>query len=156
MDDIVKLEFCPGSPTTYLATAEQGISILTCRPWTGNDTADIRSREQAVKFTEKNQSLSEALLLGKRDPHQPPSSYHELKLDLGTFCALLWTLFGDHCDYYDNCFALYNMLYSESVFANARNFTAPICRQITWAVLNDSRQFFFRTLTTDDFAAGYG
>jgi hypothetical protein len=156
MDDIVKLEFCPGSPTAYLVTAEQGISILTCRPWTGNETADIRSREQAVKFTEKNQSLSEALLLGKRDPHQPPSSYHELKLDLGTFCALLWTWFGDHCDYYDNCFALYNMLYSESVFANARNFTAPICRQITWAVLNDSRQFFFRTLTTDDFAAGYG
>jgi hypothetical protein len=154
MDDIVKLEFCPGTPTAYLSTAEQGISILICRPRTGNETADIRSREQAVKFTEKNQSLSEALLLGKRDPRQPPSSYHELKLDLGTFCALLWTLFGDRCDYYDNCFALYNMLDSESVFANAPNFSAQICRQITWAVLNDSRQFFFRTLTTDDFSAG--
>lgn len=154
MDDIVKLEFCPGTPTAYLSTAEQGISILICRPRTGNETADIRSREQAVKFTEKNQSLSEALLLGKRDPRQPPNSYHELKLDLGTFCALLWTLFGDRCDYYDNCFALYNMLDSESVFANAQNFTAQICRQITWAVLNDSRQFFFRTLTTDDFSAG--
>lgn len=154
MDDIVKLEFCPGTPTAYLSTAEQGISILICRPRTGNETADIRSREQAVKFTERNQSLSEALLLGKRDPRQPPSSYHELKLDLGTFCALLWTLFGDRCDYYDNCFALYNMLDSESVFANAPNFTAQICRQITWAVLNDSRQYFFRMLTTDDFAAG--
>jgi hypothetical protein len=58
MDDIVKLEFCPGTPTAYLSTAEQGISILICRPRTGNETADIRSREQAVKFTEKNQSLS--------------------------------------------------------------------------------------------------
>lgn len=154
MDDFTKLEFCPGTPTAYLATAEQGISILVCRPRSGNETADIRSREQAVQFTEKNQSLSEALLLGKRDPRQPPSSYHELKLDLGTFCALLWTLFGDRCDYYDNCLALYNMLDSESVFANASNFTAAICRQITWAVLNDSRQYFFKTLTTDDFATG--
>ena len=32
MDDIVKMEFCPGTPTAYWATAEQGISILTCRP----------------------------------------------------------------------------------------------------------------------------
>jgi hypothetical protein len=47
MDDITKLEFCPGTPTAYLSTAEQGISILVCRPRTGNETADIRSREQA-------------------------------------------------------------------------------------------------------------
>ena len=31
MDDITKMEFGHGMPTTYLMTAEQGISILTCR-----------------------------------------------------------------------------------------------------------------------------
>lgn len=39
MDDNIKMEFCPGTPTAYLATAEQGISILTCCPWSGNETA---------------------------------------------------------------------------------------------------------------------
>ena len=68
---------------------------------------------------------------------------------------MLWTLFGERCDYYDNCFALYNMLDSESVFANVHNFTACICRQITWAILNDSRQYFFKTLTVDDFSSGH-
>jgi hypothetical protein len=28
MDDIVKLEFCPGTPTAYLNTAEQGMLLL--------------------------------------------------------------------------------------------------------------------------------
>jgi hypothetical protein len=154
MDEIVRMEFCPGTPTAYLATAEQGISILVCRPRAGNETADIRSREQAVQATAKNHTLAEALLLGRRDPRPPAANYHELKLDVGTFCALLWVLFGERCDYFDNCYALLNMLDSESVFANAVSFTPLICRQITWAIINDSRQYFFNTVTADQLASG--
>jgi hypothetical protein len=154
MDDITKMEFGPGTPTAYLNTAEQGISILTCRPRMGNEAAELRAKEHAVDSTHRNHTLAEALLLGKRDPRPPASTFHELKLDLGTFCALLWVLFGDKCDLFDNCYALFTMLDSESVTANASNFTPTICRQITWAVLNDSRQYFFRTVTVDNFASG--
>jgi len=135
MDDIVRLEFCPRTHMAYLSMAEQGISLLICRPCTGNKTADIRSREQAIKMTSQNHTLTEALLLGKKDPHQPAANYHKLKLDLGMFCALLWTLFGNSCDYFQNCFAHLTMLDSESVFANANYFTPLICRQITWVVI---------------------
>jgi hypothetical protein len=128
--------------------------MLVCRPRTGNETADIRSREQAIQLTSKNHTLAEALLLGKKDPRQPATNYHELKLDVGTFCAFLWTLFGETCDYFENCYALFTMLDSESVFANASYFTPLICRQITWATINDSRQYFFRTLTENQFAVG--
>jgi hypothetical protein len=93
-------------------------------------------------------------LLSKRDPRPPASNYHELKLDLGTFCALLWVLFGDKCDYFENCFALLTMLDSDNIFANAHAFTPLICRQITWAIINDSRQYFFRTITADHFSSG--
>lgn len=154
MDEIVKLEFCPGTPTAYLNTAEQGMSLLICRPRTGNETADIRSKEHAMQLTAQNHTLAEALLLNKRDPRPPAANYHELKLDLGTFCALLWVLFGEKCDYFENCFALLNMLDSDSVFANAKSFTPLVCRQITWAVINDSRQYFFRVVTADHFASG--
>jgi hypothetical protein len=154
MDDITKMEFGPGTPTAFLSTAEQGISILTCRPRVGNETADIRTKEHAMQTTRQNHSLAEALLLGKRDPRPPAATFQDLKLDLGTFCALLWVLFGEKCDYFDNCFALFSMLDSESVTANSSNFTPTICRQITWAVLNDGRQFFFRTVTVDNFATG--
>jgi hypothetical protein len=101
MDDIVKMEFCPGTPTAYLNTAEQGMSLLICRPRTGNETADIRSKEHAMQLTAKNHTLTEALLLSKRDPRPPAAKYHELKFDLGTFCALLWVLFGEKCDYFE-------------------------------------------------------
>jgi hypothetical protein len=154
MDDITKMDFGPGTPTAHLHTAEQGISILTCRPRNGSEAADLRTKEQAVNSTHKNHTLAEALLLGKRDPRPPASTFHELKLDVGTFCALLWVLFGDKCDFYDNCYALFTMLDSESVTANGPNFTPTICRQITWAILNDSRQYFFHTVTVDNFASG--
>jgi hypothetical protein len=154
MDDIVKLEFCPGTPTAYLSTAEQGMSLLICRPRTGNETADIRSKEHAMQLTARNHTLTETLLLNKRDPRPPATNYHELKLDLGTFCALLWVLFGEKCDYFENCFALLRMLDSDSVFANAHSFNPLVCRQITWAVINDSRQYFFRVVTADHFASG--
>jgi hypothetical protein len=155
MDDIVKMEFCPGTPTAYLNTAEQGMSLLICCPRAGNEMANIRSREQAMKLTAQNHTLTEALLLNKRDPRPPASNYHELKLDLGTFCALLWVLFGEKCDYFENCFALLRMLDSDNVFANSNTFTPLMCRQITWAVINDSRQYFFRTVTADHFSSGW-
>jgi hypothetical protein len=66
MEDIVKLEFCPGTPMAYLSTAEQGISILICQTRTGNETADIRSCEQVIQLTSQNHMLVETLLLGKR------------------------------------------------------------------------------------------
>jgi hypothetical protein len=138
LDDIARLDFCPGTPTAFLSTAEQGISLLICRPCTGNETADIRSHEQAIKVTSSNHTLAKALLLSKRDPRQPAATYHELKFDLGTFCALLGALFGNTSNYFENCYSLWTMLDSESVFANANYFTALIYRQITWAVINDS------------------
>jgi hypothetical protein len=66
----------------------------------------------------------------------------------------VWVLFNDNCDLFDNCYALFATLDSESVTANETNFTPTICRQITWAVLNDSRQYFFCTVVVDNFSTG--
>ena len=107
-----------------------------------------------MKLTARNHTLTVALLLNKRDPRPPATNYHELKLDLGTFCALLWVLFGEKCDYFENCFALLWMLDSDNVFANAHTLTPLMCRQITRAIINDSRQYFFRMVTADQFSSG--
>jgi hypothetical protein len=148
------MEFCPVTLTAYLSTVDQGIFILICRPRAGNETAVIRSKEQVIRVIAKKNTLAEALLLGNKDPRPPAANYHELKLDLDTFCALLWVMLGEQCDYFDNCNALLNMLDSKSVFANVTNFTPLICRQITWAILHDRRQFFFHTITADQLNGG--
>lgn len=91
IDDIVKMEFCPGTPTAYLNTAEQGMSLLICRPRTGNETADIRSKDHAMQLTARNHTLTEALLLNKRDPRPPPQIIMNLNLT--------WERFVRYCGY---------------------------------------------------------
>ena len=63
MDDFTKMEFGLGTATAYLNTAEQGVSILVCRPRAGNQIADLRSKEQAMSSTQQNHTLAEARLL---------------------------------------------------------------------------------------------
>lgn len=62
----------------FLTTAEQDISQLICRLQSGNETAEIRSQEQAVAIMQQNHFLAETLKLGKHDPFSPASTYHEL------------------------------------------------------------------------------
>lgn len=154
MDEIVKLDFNPGAATAYFATAEKGMSILIVRPRKGNETADIRSKEQAMRLTERNYTLSDALGLTRKDPRPPASSYLELLRDVGTLCALTHALFGDLCDYFLNLFDLWTMLNSENVYAKSDQFSPLMVRQITWAVIEDSRQFFFKTMTEEELARG--
>jgi hypothetical protein len=154
MDEIIKMEFNPGSATAYFATAEKGISILIVRPRKGQETVELRSKEQAMSLTERNYTLTDALGLTRKDPRPPASSYLELVRDVGTFCALVHTLFGEQCDYFQNLFALWHMLNSEQVYAKSDRFGPMMVRQLTWAIIEDSRQYFFRTLTEEEMARG--
>jgi hypothetical protein len=84
------MEFCPGTPTAYLATAEQGISILICRLRTGNEMANIQSREQALRATANNHILAEALILGKRThTHRLQTHGHLLRPVVGPVQKML-------------------------------------------------------------------
>jgi hypothetical protein len=154
MDEITKMEFNPGSATAYFPTAEKGISILIVRPRQGHETAELRSKEHAMLLTERNYTLTDALGLSRKDPRPPASTYLELVRDVGTFCALVRTLFGDSCDYFQNLFDLWQMLNSEQVYAKSERFGVAMVRQITWAIIEDSRQFFFRTMTEEELARG--
>jgi hypothetical protein len=88
MEDITRMEFCPGTPMAYLDTAEQGMSLLICRSQTGNETADIRSKEQAMKLAARNHTLTEAPLLSKR--------IHAHRLPTITSLSSTWERFA-HC-----------------------------------------------------------
>lgn len=107
-----------------------------------------------MRMTAQNYTPSETLLLEKKESMPTGIGYHELKLDLGTFCALLWVIFKDCCDYFKNCFTFLTMLDSENKFANEHHFIPLIFWKIRWAALNGSRQYFFPTLTVDNFASG--
>jgi hypothetical protein len=46
------------------------------------------------------------------------------------------------------------MLNLERVYANSEHFDPVMVRQITWATINESHQFFFKTTTEEELVRG--
>ncbi len=69
---------------------------------------------------------------------EPAATYTDLKLNIGAYCGLLWTIFGDHCDYYKELLKIYCILDREECFTirNAYTRTREVCAWITWAIAN--------------------
>ena len=98
-DDLVKLRFNPGGPVAQYESVDKGILILVCRSLSAAEVELQRGYEEATKLTKSTRRL-EDLLKEKNKTTTPAQNYMELKLNIGTFCALLWALFRDQCDYY--------------------------------------------------------
>ena len=151
---IVKMQFNPPgcAGAAYYSSIDKGLTILTCRPPEGEDIEAIRAREILEDLTKKTHTLSEMLntpmLTGNI---KPAEDYNELTLNLGTFCSLLWALFGPKCDYYLKSYVLYQVLNDTPVFVQRKNFTPLLCRQITWAIIEDGRRYFSRIMTKRHF-----
>ncbi len=149
--DILALRFNPGGPTAEVATADQGLSILICRPLTAEGKAALRRREQ-LEATSKRRTLAEAELeLSQNEPQTFPDDFNELHVCLGTYCALLHSLFGDRCVFFKHCFKLWSTMASEVVYDHRHLFTPTFCRQIVWAIIEYSRAYFAQRMSVDDF-----
>ena len=51
----------------------------------------------------------------------------ELKLNIGSYCSLLWSLYGNHCDYYKELLKLYRILDWEECFTIQEAYTKEVC-----------------------------
>jgi hypothetical protein len=90
----------------------------------------------------------------KMPPSPPPDNYFELHLSINTFCALIWTLFGDKCDYYKGLLEVCKTLDQQEVHIIRDSFTADVCRRITWAILSNGHSFFNTVLVELQFWRG--
>ena len=98
--DIVSLNFNPGEAVPTFSSAQRGISILTCHPQLAQEVETIKDFEEARRATPHTAQFNKVRRRQKTPPSPPPDNYFELRLSVNTFCALIWTLFGDECDYY--------------------------------------------------------
>ena len=114
----------------------------------------VRQLEFDEEATAANRTLDGRKKLGSVGPRWPTGDFEKLQRNVATFCALLWTLFGEKSDYFLKCLGLLQILESDPVESNDHQFTPLLCRQITWAIIQDSRAFFSRTATPDMFAPG--
>ena len=151
MKDILALRFNPGGPIAEAITSDQGLSILICRPRTTEGKAAMRRREQ-LEATSKRKTVAEAEMeLASTAPLAFPDSFHELHGCIGTYCALLYVLFGPRCAFFKHCYMLWTTMNSEGVYELRHLFTPIMCRQILWAIIEYARSYFAQRMSVDDF-----
>ncbi len=80
-----------------------------------------------------------------------PEDYHSLTKCIGTYCALLHTLFGSRCKFYEHCMSILKVMTSKRVAERQQAFTPLFCRQVVWAIIEDGRAYFSMQLTVNDF-----
>ncbi len=96
--EIVRLNFNPGEAVPTFSSAQRGISILTCHQKLAHKVETIKDFEEARWATAHTAQFNEVRRRQKAPPSQPPDNYFELRLSVN--CALIWTLFGEECNYY--------------------------------------------------------
>ncbi len=99
-------------------------------------------------------SLEDLLNQNRGKMVAPAANYMDLKLNIGTYCGLLWTIFGDHCDYYKELLKLYCILDCEEFLTIWHAYTKEVCACIMWAIVDNGWSFFGRNPMASDFAAG--
>ncbi len=121
---------------------------------TTHEVETIKDNEEARRMMAHTAQFNEVRRRQKTPPSPPPDTYFELRLSVNTFCTLVWTLFGDKCDYYKGLFEVCKMLDLQEVRIIWESFTADVCRRITWAILSDGRSFFNTVLLETQFRQG--
>ena len=101
-----------------------------------------REYEEAAESTKHTRSLDDLLKRNRGKTVEPAETYTDLKLNIGTYCGLLWTIFGDHWDYYKELLKIYRILDCEECFTIRNAYTREVCARITWAIVDEGRSFF--------------
>ncbi len=153
-EDLVALRFNPGGPVAQYHSVTRGMSMLACRSLSAMAAEFCREYEEAAESTRHTQSIDNLLKKNRAKTVEHAATYTDLKLNIGTYCGLLWTIFGDHCDYYKELLKIYCILDREECFTIRNAYTREVCAQITWAIIDEGRSFFGRNPVASDFAPG--
>ncbi len=125
--DIVFLQLNLGEAVPTYSSAQQGISILMCRPKTAHEVKTIKDYEEARCAMAHTAQFNEVQRHWKTPPSPLPDNYFELRLSINTFCTLVWTLFGNECDYYKGLLKDCETLDQQEVHIIRDSFTADVC-----------------------------
>jgi hypothetical protein len=152
--DLVTLCFNPGGAVAQFHSVARGMLMLACHSLTAMAAEFCREYEEAAESTKHTRSLDDLLKRNRGKTVEPAETYTDLKLNIGTYCGQLWTIFGDHCDYYKELLKIYCILGCQECFTIRNAYTREICARITWAIVDEGRSFFGQNPVASNFAPG--
>ena len=130
---------------------ERGMSAQNCLPITVEHIARANDHERAEDETSATRTLNESLNLKKSDPRPPPMTLEALKLSVATFAALLWAIFGNHCDLYRKVKSFRETLDTPAVDFKLHCYTPRIIMEYWFDILDKSRMYFYTMLRKSDY-----
>jgi len=154
MKDLVRLRPNPGTSIAIHQSAEKGCSILMCRPVTATQVEERQRRSAARARAEGTRTEGEVYDELSEGPRAPARTYYELLHNLVTFTGVVFVLYGARCDYYRKLYQLCDIMLMERVIKLRSKFTAMLCKEITWRVIDEGRDFFSRRMDLEDFRRG--
>jgi hypothetical protein len=152
LDEWIALKFNPGDSTALCSSADKGISILKCRAPTSAHLEDLHQQEEIWDATKGNSTYIEVVKQAKSKDVSPPAhDFGELRSNIATFCALLFTLFGEGCGLYRSMLQILQILSHPFCMQNKQAYTPEVCHRITWAIIVDTRSFYDIRKLAEDF-----
>ena len=140
--NIMKVKPNPLETVASSTTTDLGVSNMVCLPRKSKDIEERLMWEQAARETENNRTFREAASRLKGETRDPPSNFWQVEVMVATTAALMSVLYGERCPLYINLMKIHDILQENTVQQQKGAFTKLFCRQLTWAIYDDMRNFF--------------
>eukprot|EP00956_Cyclotella_meneghiniana_P035464 scaffold115205_cov57-Cyclotella_meneghiniana.AAC.3 len=153
LDDIVKQR---PNETGVMATMEasgRGVSNLVVLGRSQLEIDSLLRLEEAMNMSNNNRTFREAEKQTKVAARRPPTTYWTLLLNVATFATFLRVLYGKECDLFKQVWVVFKTLEMEEVFMCRDAFTPLKCKEVTWAIYEECRNYFRVLKTPDEFLA---
>ncbi len=112
----------------------------------------MHRQEEIWESTKGNATYVEVMKQSKnKEVCAPAHNFLELRSNISTFCALLFTLFGEGCDLYRSMNDILSILSHPFSGQNKLAYTPEVCPRITWAIIVDTRSYFNDIKLADNF-----
>ncbi len=100
--------------------------------------------------------LKEASNLTTAKLYLPASTFHDVRRNVGTFCAFVHVLFGSKCKYYSKLMDVKQIFNDSSTQTIQDAFNVNVCRCIIWAIECDGHFFFSKVKLSQHLIPGVG
>jgi uncharacterized membrane protein YgcG len=127
----------------------KGMSILLMSMFSAQAKLNSQEQQRIYDDTRNTRTEEQAARRNKKEPRQPPQSWHTMKYLINTYGIMIHALFSHMCPHFKTVWALREVLVT--MRERTSYFNAQVCKLLTAHTLRDSKRFFSVRLMPEDF-----
>ena len=135
-----QLKFAPGGPVLVWDYLMKGMSILLMSMYSAQAQLNSAEQDRIYDETVNTRTEEQAARRTKKEPREPPRTWHTLKSLVNTYAIMLHALFSHRCPHFESVWAIRDVLVSMRERTSV--FTAYRCKLIVTHIMKDSKRYF--------------